>query len=74
MDEDFGEEHVLSDDSGCNSARSENLQNRVEKVTSAELRALNFRTKHCIIQFCYSMSDALVVCAMRMIELSDIKL
>jgi hypothetical protein len=72
LDEDSDEEVVLPDDSGCN---SENLENRVEKVlTNAEIHALNFHTKHCMIQFCYSTGGALAVCATCMIELSDMEL
>jgi hypothetical protein len=75
IDEDTDEESVLPDDSGCDSVISEDLENRVEKVvTSAELRALNFRTKHCMIQFCYSTGGALAVCATCMIDFSDIEL
>ena len=73
--EDSDEESVLPDDSGCDSVISEDLENRMKKVvTSAELHALNYRTKHCMIQFYYSTGGALAVCATCMIDLSDIEL
>jgi hypothetical protein len=69
------EEAVLPDDSGCDSVISEDPGNRLQKVVPiAELRALNFRTKHCMIQFYYWTGGALSVCASCMIELSDIDL
>jgi hypothetical protein len=75
LDEESDEEGVLPDDSGCDSVISEDNENRVKKVvTTAELHALNFRTKHCMIQFYYSTGGALAVCATCMIELSDIEL
>ena len=75
MDEESEEESVLSDDSACISDQSEDLEEHVEKVvSSAELHALNSRTKHCMILFGYSTGGALSVCATCIIELSDVEL
>ncbi|KYQ59262.1 hypothetical protein ALC60_01721, partial [Trachymyrmex zeteki] len=71
MNEDSDEE-VLSDDSGCASDMTEYDTDRVEKfVPSPEIRALNSRTKHCMIQCYYTTDGPLTVCAACMILLAD---
>ncbi|KYN35823.1 NADH-ubiquinone oxidoreductase chain 5 [Trachymyrmex septentrionalis] len=72
MDVDFEEimnqdsdEEVLSDDTGCVSDLNELDTDHAEKfVSSPEIRALNGRTKHCIIQCYYTTGGALNVCSM----------
>ena len=79
MDVDFEEimdqnsdEEVLFDDTGYATDSSEHDTNHAEKfVLSPEIRALNGRTKHCIIQCYYTTSDALTVCAACMIRLAS---
>jgi len=50
MNEDSSDEEVLSDDTGFANDLSEYDTDHVEKfVPSPEIRALNSRTKHCMI-------------------------
>jgi len=54
IDEESDEESVMPDDSGCDSDISENDEDMALRVVPhAELNALNFRTKHCRIEFYY---------------------
>jgi len=71
MDQDSDEE-VLSDDIGYVSDFSERDTDHAEKfVPSPEIRALNGRTKHYMIQCYYTTSGALTVCAACMIRLAS---
>ncbi|KYN42708.1 hypothetical protein ALC56_02867 [Trachymyrmex septentrionalis] len=71
MDQD-SDEKVLSDDIGYASDLSEHNTDHAEKfVPSPEIRALNGRTKHCMIQCYYTTGGILNVCATCMIHLAD---
>jgi len=71
MNQDSDEE-MLSDDTDYASDLSEHDTNHAEKfVPFSEIRALNGRTKHCMIQCYYTTGDALTVCAACMVYLAD---
>ncbi|KYN28506.1 hypothetical protein ALC57_02077 [Trachymyrmex cornetzi] len=73
MDQDSNEEEVLSNDTGFASDASEYNTDLKEKfVPSQEIRALNGRTKHCMIQSYYTTGGALTICAACMVLLTDI--
>ncbi|KYQ58862.1 hypothetical protein ALC60_02133 [Trachymyrmex zeteki] len=72
MDQESSDEEVLSDDTGCASDLSEYNMDHVEKhVSSPEIRALNIRTKHCMIQCYYTTGGTYTVCASCIINISD---
>ncbi|KYN29928.1 hypothetical protein ALC57_00617 [Trachymyrmex cornetzi] len=73
MGQDSDEEEVLSDDTGFISDASEYDTDLEEKfVPSLEIRALNGRSKHCMIQSYYTTGGALSVCAACTVLLADI--
>ncbi|EGI70784.1 hypothetical protein G5I_00414, partial [Acromyrmex echinatior] len=73
MDQEIdSDEEILSDDAGYASDLSEHETDYVERfVPSLEIRALNGRTKHCIIHYYYTTDGALSICAACMIRLAD---
>ncbi|KYN18429.1 hypothetical protein ALC57_09259 [Trachymyrmex cornetzi] len=67
------EESVLSDDTGFASDASEYETDLEEKfIPAAEIRALNDRTKYCMIQSYYTMGGPLTVCTPCIVLLADI--
>ena len=64
------DEEILSDDTGYASDLNERDTDYVERFVSS-FRALNGRTKHCIIHCYYMTGGALSVCAACMIRLAD---
>jgi hypothetical protein len=54
MNEESDEESLMPDDSGCDSNTSEGDEDfAIRVVPRAELNAMNFRTRHCKIEFYY---------------------
>ncbi|KYN30167.1 hypothetical protein ALC57_00374 [Trachymyrmex cornetzi] len=73
MDQDSDEESVLSNDTDFASDASEYETDLEEKfIPAAEIRALNDRTKYCMIQSYYTTGGPLTVCAACMVLLADI--
>ncbi|KYN09081.1 hypothetical protein ALC57_18811 [Trachymyrmex cornetzi] len=73
MNENSSDDEMLSDDTGFASDSSEYDTDLVEKfVLSPKIRALNSRTKHCMIQCYYTTGGAVTVCATCMILVADI--
>ena len=72
-EEESDEESVMVDDSGCDSNISgDDGDFAVRVVPRAELNALNFRTKHCKIEFYYSIEmQQPGICAMCMINITN---
>ncbi|KYN22128.1 hypothetical protein ALC57_05480 [Trachymyrmex cornetzi] len=67
------EESILSDDVGFTSDASEYETDIEEKfIPAAEIRALNDRTKYCMIQSYYTTGGPLTVCAACMVLLANI--
>ena len=74
MDQEIdSDEETLSDDAGYTSDLNEIDTDYVQRfVSSSEIRALNSRTKHCIIHCYYTTTDgALRICAECMIRLNE---
>ncbi|KAL0130275.1 hypothetical protein PUN28_002111 [Cardiocondyla obscurior] len=72
-DEDDEDDVTLSSDSDYGSDQSEDLEDRVRiTLDSSQIRALNGRTRHCMMSIYYStLNGDIAICASCMINLND---
>lgn len=66
------EESIVSEDSDYASDYSSDFADTIEKqLTLAEVRALNLRTKYCVIHFYYTTGGTFSACAECVIQIAD---